>query len=141
MKSTVIFRDFTGNIFQSFTIPLHSWIIDCVQAEGYKPGEILISFYSDEFVHELNLEFLNHNTLTDIITFDYSVEKFISGEIYISVDRVRENAINFDQDFPFELKRIIIHGILHLVGYNDKTPEQKMQMSAKEDYYLSLLPI
>lgn len=141
MKSAVIFRDFTGNIFQSFTIPLHSWIIDCIKAEGYKPGEILISFYSDEFVHEINLEFLKHSTLTDIITFDYSVEKFIFGEIYISVDRVRENAINLNQDFKLELKRIIIHGILHLVGYKDKTPEQKMQMSAKEDYYLSLLPI
>lgn len=141
MKSAVIFRDYTGSVFQSFTIPLHSWIINCIQAEGHKPGEILISFYSDEFVHEINLEFLNHNTLTDIITFDYSVEKYIFGEIYISVDRIRENAINFNQDFHFELKRIIIHGILHLVGYKDKTANQKMQMSAKEDYYLSLLPI
>lgn len=87
----------------------------------------------------MNVEFLKHDTFTDIITFNYNPSKTeIEGEIYISIDRVRENAKSFETDFQTELNRVIIHGVLHLIGYNDKTKAQKATMREKEDTYLSL---
>ena len=85
-----------------------------------------------------NIEFLNHDTLTDIISFDYTMGKLISGDIFISIDRVIENAKTFNTDFNDELNRVMIHGILHYCGYKDKTDEDKSLMRSKEDYYLSL---
>ncbi len=86
----------------------------------------------------MNIKYLNHNTLTDIITFDYTEENVISGEIFISIDRVRENAKTFKVSHQQEFKRIIIHGLLHLCGYSDKTTDDKKVMTQKEDYYLNL---
>jgi len=96
-------------------------------------------FCSDTYLHKINLEYLKHDTLTDIITFDYSEKKQISGDIFISIDRIKENALKFNQSTDIELNRVLIHGVLHLLGYKDKTPKEKETMRAKEDFYLTLL--
>ncbi len=116
-----------------------SWIKKTIDKEGAKLISLNYIFCSDEYLAEMNIQFLKHNTLTDIITFNYNPSKTeIEGEIYISVDRVRENAQTFETDFQTELNRVIIHGVLHLLGYNDKTKSQKKAMREKEDSYLSL---
>ena len=116
-----------------------SWINNAIFNEGFSFGEINIIFCSDEYLSQINLKYLNHNTLTDIVTFDMSEkEDVISGDVYISVERARENCKKFDVRLDDEIKRLIIHGILHLAGYSDKAPEDKALMTRKEDYYLSL---
>ncbi|WP_299521463.1 rRNA maturation RNase YbeY [Winogradskyella sp.] len=116
---------------------ISSWISDTIVEENCKEGEINYIFCSDEYLHKINLEFLNHDTLTDIISFDYSVGKELHGDIYISIDRVRENASEFKRPFQEEIARVIIHGILHYCGYKDKSLDEARQMRSKEDYYLS----
>lgn len=140
MDSHIIFTDLTQNLNLIGQSSLRTWIINTANLEGFSVGEINFLFCTDEYLHKINLEFLDHDTLTDIITFDYSSEKDLAGEIYISLDRVSENAREFEQDLNAEIKRIIIHGVLHLIGYKDKSPEEKEQMTSKEDYYISLLP-
>ena len=119
-------------------------IIDCIQAvakqEGKHIGEINFIFCDDEFLHKINLEFLEHDSYTDIITFDYSVGDELISEIYISVERVKENAPDYSESFEEELHRVVIHGVLHLCGYNDKSDEEEAIMREKENYYLSLRP-
>lgn len=115
------------------------WIKDSIKNEAKKVGEISYIFCSDEYLHKMNLEYLNHDTFTDIITFDYTEENIVSGDIFISIDRIKENATKFKTVFENELSRVIIHGVLHLMGYKDKTPQQKEQMRSKEDFYLTLL--
>lgn len=116
-----------------------SWIKKTIDKEGAKLISLNYIFCSDEYLADINVQFLKHNTLTDIITFNYNPSKTeIEGEIYISVDRVRENAQTFETDFQTELNRVIIHGVLHLLGYNDKNKSQKKAMREKEDSYLSL---
>lgn len=95
-------------------------------------------FCSDKFLHTINVQALQHDTLTDVITFSYGDDKAIEGEIYISVDRVKDNAKIFQKEEYNELLRVIIHGILHLCGYGDKTEEEEKIMRAKEDFYLNL---
>lgn len=119
---------------------LKNWLIKCAQAEDWEISRLSYSFLTDEALHKINLQFLDHDTLTDIITFDYNVERFIVGEIYISLDRVKENADYLQIPLQLELNRILIHGLLHLMGYADKTPDEKELMTSKEDYYLSLQP-
>lgn len=103
-------------------------------------GSINFIFCSDKYLLQLNQKYLNHNTYTDIITFDNSDSQHeISGDLYISVERVRENSKQFSGSFVIELQRVMIHGILHLLGYNDKSSKDKETMRNKEDYYLSLL--
>jgi len=116
---------------------LTSWILDAIKKEGYKIGDINYIFCTDEYLHKLNVEFLNHDTLTDIISFDYTVGKIIQGDIYISIDRVRDNAIDYGVDFKDELLRVMIHGVLHFCGYKDKTPDESKMMRAKEEYYMA----
>lgn len=116
---------------------LTSWILDAIEKEGYKIGVINYIFCTDEYLHKLNVEFLNHDTLTDIISFDYTVGKIIQGDIYISIDRVRDNAIDYGVDFKDELLRVMIHGVLHFCGYKDKTPDESKVMRAKEEYYMA----
>lgn len=99
------------------------------------------SFCDDEFLLALNQEYLKHNTFTDIITFNYNQGNTISGEIYISIDRVIENATNYEKSFINELCRVIIHGILHLLGFNDITEDEQQYIKQKEDSMLELLPI
>ena len=115
------------------------WVINAITNEQKQVGNINYIFCSDEYLHKINLKYLNHDTYTDIITFNYCEDKVVSSDIFISIDRVRENAINYKKSFINELHRVIIHGILHLVGYNDKSHSEQKQMTSREDFYLSLL--
>lgn len=116
-----------------------SWIKKTIEKEGASLISINYIFCTDEYLREINIQFLKHKTLTDIITFNYNPsETEIEGEIYISVDRVHENAETYETDFQTELNRVMIHGVLHLLGYNDKTKAEKTAMRKKEDSYLSL---
>jgi probable rRNA maturation factor len=115
------------------------WIKHVIHTEGLASGEINIIFCSDEYLRAINVEYLDHDTYTDIITFDNSEESgTVDGDIFISIDRVNENAIKLTTAFEDELHRVIIHGILHLLGYNDKNPGERAQMRQKEDACLSL---
>ncbi|PWH83909.1 rRNA maturation RNase YbeY [Algibacter marinivivus] len=118
---------------------ISTWITDTVSSEAYKLEEINYVFCDDEYLHKLNVEFLNHDTLTDIISFDYSVGKIIQGDIFISIERVGDNAKDFNVSFEEELKRVIIHGVLHYCGYKDKTDDDVKLMREKENHYLSQL--
>ncbi len=114
-------------------------IKDLIAREGNKiPGDINIILCNDAYLLEINKKYLNHDTLTDIITFDYCEEKIVSGDIYISIDRVEENAKLFNQDNERELTRVIFHGVLHLLGYKDKSDTEQKEMRGKEDFYLNL---
>lgn len=115
-----------------------NWITSTIINENSKLEEISYIFCDDDYLLNLNINYLNHDTLTDIISFDYSVGKLISGDIFISIERVKENATKFNISFKEELHRVIIHGILHYCGYKDKKDEDKKEMRSKEDYYLSL---
>ena len=115
-----------------------SWISKVILEENCNEGDINYIFCSDEYLHKINVKFLNHDTLTDIISFDYSIGKKLHGDIYISVDRVTENASDYGTNFIDELDRVIIHGILHYCGYKDKTNDDELLMRSKEDYYLSI---
>ncbi|MCT4575504.1 rRNA maturation RNase YbeY [Winogradskyella sp.] len=118
---------------------ISEWISNAIKEENCTEGEINYVFCSDDYLHKINIDFLNHDTLTDIISFDYSVGKELHGEIYISVDRVKENALDFNVKFEQELSRVIIHGVLHYCGYKDKTESEAQLMRSKEDFYLERL--
>ena len=118
---------------------LQSWISDVIISEGFELGELLYVFCDDNYLHKLNVEFLGHDTLTDILSFDYRVGKEINGEIFISVERVADNAKDFKTNFQEELHRVIIHGIFHFCGLKDETEEEEMLMRKKEDEALELL--
>ena len=116
------------------------WINNSIINESKRLGQLSFIFCTDEYLLEKNIKFLKHDTYTDIITFDYCELDIISGDIFISVDRVTENANKFGVNFENELDRVIIHGVLHLVGYKDKSKEEASIMREKEDFYLSLRP-
>ena len=116
------------------------WIEKIIISEGKALGELGYIFCSDAYLIELNKKFLKHDTYTDIITFDYVEGNKISGEIYISVPRVKENSTSFQSAFKDEMDRVIAHGVLHLIGYGDHTAEEKELMRSREDYYLTLRP-
>ena len=118
---------------------LASWISEVITSEGFKEDEINYIFCDDEYLFELNVEFLDHDTLTDIISFDYSIGKIIQGDIFISIERVRENASDFNVSFLEELHRVMVHGILHYCGYKDKTDSEESLMREKENHYLNAL--
>ena len=116
------------------------WIKETVKNENekWKVGELSFVFCDDTYLHKMNVEYLNHDTLTDIITFDNSDEENkIEGDIFISVERVRENAVTLKTVFEQELRRVIIHGVLHLCGYKDKTKKDAQIMREKEDFYIA----
>lgn len=115
------------------------WISEIISEEDYREGEINYIFCSDNYLHKINIDFLNHDTLTDIISFDYSVGKELYGDIYISIERVEDNAKDFKVSFNEELARVMAHGVLHYCGYKDKTEEDQSVMTSKEDYYLEKL--
>lgn len=116
-----------------------NWIKEIIQQEGFKCGDVNYILCTDEYLLEINRTFLDHDTYTDIITFDQSENELeIAGDIYISIDRIRSNSENLKVSFPDELDRVMIHGILHLCGYGDKTPDEKKIMRKKEDACLSL---
>ena len=113
------------------------WLLDVIKNEEKSLNEISYNFCSDSELLKVNKEFLNHDTLTDIITFDYSGLSGLSGEVLISTERVKENAQEFSQVFNVELRRVMVHGVLHLCGFKDKTDAEKRLMTEKEDFYLS----
>jgi rRNA maturation RNase YbeY len=120
---------------------LRQWIGRVVTAENDQYHDLNIILCSDDYLYHLNNAYLSHNYLTDVITFDFSEsEHVISGDVYISIDRVRENAKKFSGSLKDELHRVIIHGILHLAGYNDKRKRDKEKMTEKENLYLTLRP-
>jgi len=117
------------------------WIEDVIKKEKKIVGDITYIFCDDDYLLERNKKFLNHNTLTDIITFNYCIDNNISSDIMISIDRVKENSTIFENSFNEELKRVMIHGILHLIGYNDKSEEEEELMRKKENFYLNMFYI
>jgi len=117
---------------------VRDWLSMVVDEEQKKTDQLVYIFCDDNYLHKLNVQFLNHDTYTDVITFDESLGNQLSGEIYISVERVKENASSFGVSFEEELHRVMVHGLLHLCGYKDKTEEETLEMRRKENYYLSL---
>lgn len=113
------------------------WIEQLIIEEGKEMGEITYIFCNDKFLLERNQKYLNHDTLTDIITFDYCKGNVISSDIMISIDRVKENSTIFENSFSEELKRVMSHGILHLIGYNDHNEKDKKIMRERENYYIN----
>lgn len=114
------------------------WIKQVISIEEKRVGDISFIFCSDEYLLDVNRKYLNHDYYTDIITFDDVEGNVINGDIFISVDRVKENSIEFQTSFENEIHRIIIHGVLHLLGYKDKAKKDKKLMTEKEDWYLKL---
>ena len=112
------------------------WISSVILEEECKIGEINYIFCDDTYLHNLNVNFLDHDTLTDIISFDYSVGKELHGDIYISIERVKDNSRDFKTSFHNELSRVMVHGVLHYCGYKDKAKTDAELMRSKEDYYL-----
>ena len=121
----------------SNTEDLNLWLNSVIKEEGMVIGELVYVLCNDEYLLKKNIQFLNHNTLTDVITFDYSEEEIISGDILISTERVVENAKIFNVNYLTELHRVMVHGLLHLLGYKDKTEKDANTMREKENYYLN----
>ncbi|MEJ6797299.1 MAG: rRNA maturation RNase YbeY [Flavobacteriales bacterium] len=136
MSKTILFHNAdTSYILKNKRI-VSSWITDTIKEEEKQLEEISYIFCTDDYLLKINQEHLDHDTYTDIITFDYTEDGIISSEIYISVDRVRENAKNLGVGALDEMHRVIIHGVLHLCGYKDKSDLQSQEMRGKENYYL-----
>ncbi|MCJ8210416.1 rRNA maturation RNase YbeY [Mucilaginibacter sp. RS28] len=123
-------------------LALKKWIKETIIAEGYKLDELNYILCSDEYLLQINQQYLNHDTYTDIITFDNSEkDKVITGDIFISIERIKENAVKFAVPEIRELQRVVIHGALHLLGYKDKKPAEKALMTEKEDFYLTKISV
>ncbi len=118
---------------------LKKWIKLSIEKEDKTSGQINYIFTSDKYLLAINQKFLSHNYFTDIVTFNYCTEKVISGDIYISLQTVKNNSGIFNVTYEDELFRVMIHGVLHLIGYNDSTNDEKSVMREKEDHYLALL--
>jgi rRNA maturation RNase YbeY len=116
----------------------NQWLRMVAGSEVRRIGDISIIFCSDNYILDVNMRYLQHDYFTDIITFDYCEGDRLSGDLFISIDSVRENALYYGAEFTDELNRVMVHGLLHLIGYDDHTEEEKKVMRAKEDYYLSL---
>ena len=116
----------------------NKWLKMVAESEIRRIGDINIIFCSDNYILDVNMKYLQHDYCTDIITFDYCEKNRLNGDLFISVDSVRENALFYGTEFSDELNRVIVHGILHLVGYDDHTEEDIAVMRSKEDYYLGL---
>ncbi len=115
------------------------WLEDVIKSEGGELGELAIALCSDSYITEVNIQFLAHNYATDIITFPYNEEKIISGDLLISTETVKSNSDEYEVTFERELHRVMVHGVLHLLGYDDATDQEKAIMRAKEDEYLAKL--
>ncbi len=120
---------------------ISNWLSQVILSEKKKEGEINYIFCDDEYLLKINLEYLNHDTLTDIISFDYTVGNEINGDIFISVERVQDNANDFEVSFEDELRRVLVHGVLHYCGYKDKSEEDEVLMRAKEDEKLAMFHV
>jgi probable rRNA maturation factor len=117
------------------------WLSQVIASEARREGEVNYIFCDDEYLLQMNVQYLDHDTLTDIISFDYTVGKEISGDIFISVERVKENAVDYNVSFDEELLRVMVHGMLHYCGYKDKTEEEEQLMRLKEDEKINLFHV
>jgi probable rRNA maturation factor len=120
---------------------ISNWLSSVILSENKKEGEINYIFCDDEYLHKINLEYLDHDTLTDVISFDYSLGNELHGDIFISVERVQDNALDFKVSFEEELKRVMVHGILHYCGFKDKSLEDEKIMRTKEEEKLSMFHV
>ena len=118
-----------------------SWLGNVIASENKKEGEINYIFCDDEYLHKINMEYLDHDTLTDIISFDYSMGNELHGDIFISIDRVKDNAADYKVSFEEELMRVLAHGILHYCGYKDKGEVEELLMRAKEDEKIAMFHV
>ncbi|BEV05165.1 MULTISPECIES: rRNA maturation RNase YbeY [Chryseobacterium] len=128
---------FYENLPESVNTEYKKWLEDLILSEEKKLGEINYIFCDDEYLLKVNQDYLQHDYYTDIITFDYVKGKTISGEIFVSLQRISDNASTLSRNYEEELRRVLAHGILHLCGYKDKTEEEELQMRGKEDHYLA----
>ena len=128
---------FYENLPETVNSAYKIWLQEIISSEDKKLGEINYIFCDDEYLLKVNQDYLQHDYYTDIITFDYVKGKTISGEIFVSLQRISDNASTLSKDFEEELRRVLAHGILHLSGYKDKTEEEEQLMRSKEDFYLS----
>ena len=117
------------------------WLIQVAQSEGFEVSEITYAFVSDQELYDMNIQFLNHDTLTDVIGFDNTVGKNLQGDIAISIDRVRENASAYEVPFEQELLRVMVHGLLHFCGFSDKAKDEKQLMTLKEEEKIRLFHV
>jgi probable rRNA maturation factor len=120
---------------------ISKWLSNVIFSENKKEGEINYIFCDDVYLLEINQQYLNHDTFTDIISFDYSVGNELHGDVFISIERVRENAVNFSATFDEELRRVMVHGLLHYCGYKDKTKDDKSLMRQKEDEKIKMFHV
>ncbi len=120
---------------------ISAWIKNVVESNKKQVGELSFIFTDDKNILDINRKYLNHDYYTDVITFDYTSKDLISGDIFISVDTVRDNSLKFSQSFEQEIHRVIIHGVLHLLGFNDSTDQEKKQMRNLENKYLKILQL
>jgi len=118
-----------------------NWISRVIASESKELGEISYIFCDDEYLHKINVAYLNHDDLTDIISFDYSEGKILQGDIFISIERVKDNAHDFNVPFEEELKRVMIHGVLHYCGYKDKSEADEKIMRSKEDEKVTMFHV
>jgi rRNA maturation RNase YbeY len=139
-NSTILFFVEKTNFRIKNKIAVKSWLFDAIIQENKTLGYINIILCTDDYLHDLNQKYLSHDTLTDIITFDFNEKELLVGEIFISIDRVKENAGIYGIKVVDELHRVIIHGVLHLCGYKDKSRKDKKLMTDKENYYLLKRP-
>ncbi len=120
---------------------ISDWLSQVILSESKKEGDINYIFCDDEYLHKINMEYLDHDTLTDIISFDYSVGNELHGDIFVSVERVADNAKDFEVSFNEELKRVLVHGILHYAGYKDKSEEDELKMRQKEEEKIAMFHV
>ncbi|MDN3695582.1 rRNA maturation RNase YbeY [Chryseobacterium tructae] len=128
---------FYENLPESVDTDYKQWLEDLILSEGKKLGEINYIFCDDEYLLKINQDYLQHDYYTDIITFDYVKGKTISAEIFVSLQRISDNASTLSRDYEDELRRVLAHGVLHLIGYKDKTEEEEKEMRRMEDVYLT----
>ena len=120
---------------------ISNWLSQVILSESKKEGDINYVFCDDEYILEINKQYLDHDYYTDIISFDYSVGNELHGDVFVSIERVRENAADFDVTFDEELKRVVIHGILHYIGYKDKSEEEELLMRQKENEKIAMFHV
>ena len=118
-----------------------NWISAIISSEDKEEGDINYIFCDDDYLHKINVEYLNHDTLTDIISFDYTVGNLLQGDIFVSIERVRENADDFKVSFDEELRRVLSHGVLHYCGYKDKSEKDEALMRAKEEEKMQMFHV
>lgn len=119
----------------------NSWLSNIITSHKKKLGDVSFIFCDDDYLHQINLEYLNHDTLTDIISFDYTEDDLVSGDVFISIERVKENAADFKVDFHEELLRVLSHGVLHYLGFKDKSDSEAKLMRQKEDECISMFHV